>query len=215
MLFKKEKEVVKQIISYIDKAEESLNTGINTVERYINKDIKTAKALARKTGDLESQADLIRHDIRDKLYSGAYMPLLREDICSVLEWIDKVVNAGEFCCDFFLNQRPAIPDDLAPSFLDISKDSFRIIVPLKESILSFIKGDEAIGEIQKNAKTIGLLETTVDNKEWNLTKAIFISSLDYSHKLHLKNCLDAIVRISDRAEKAACQIELVTLKLSG
>lgn len=104
---------------------------------------------------------------------------------------------------------------LAPSFLDIAKDSFRIIVPLKESILSFLQGDGAVEDIRAHAKEIGLLETMVDDKEWALTKAIFISSLDHSYKIHLKHCLDSIVRISDRAEKTAFQVELVTLKLVG
>ena len=62
------------------------------------------------TVKIETQADLIRHEIRNKLYYGAYMPLLREDIYKLVECIDMVANSAEKCCDFFLNQRPVIPD---------------------------------------------------------------------------------------------------------
>ncbi len=56
------------------------------------------------------------------------------------------------------------------------------------------------------------MESDVDKSEWDLTKAIFISSLDYSHKIHLRHCLDTIVEVSDRAEDAADQLELTFLK---
>jgi len=77
---------------------------------------RTAKKLARQTDNLESQADLIRHQVRDRLYGGAYMPLLREDVYKLVECLDTVANAAEKCCDAFLNQRPVIP-------LELKKDS--------------------------------------------------------------------------------------------
>jgi uncharacterized protein Yka (UPF0111/DUF47 family) len=52
----------------------------------------------------------------------------------------------------------------------------------------------------------------VDSLEWDLTKKIFFSDLEYSHKLHLRYCLDALVQVSDRAEDSADHMELVTLK---
>jgi len=45
-----------------------------------------------------------------------------------------------------------------------------------------------------------------------LKKEIFKSSLDYAYKIHLKLCLGSIMRVSDRAEKAADQLEPVTVK---
>ena len=57
-----------------------------------------------KADNIESNADLVRYDLRDKLYSGAYLPLLQEDIYKLIESIDKVANAGEACCDFFLDK---------------------------------------------------------------------------------------------------------------
>ena len=77
MIFKKEKEVIGMIIKYLDVAQECLLSAENAIQSYINDNIKDAKALARKTRELESEADLIRYEIRDKLYSGAYLPLLR------------------------------------------------------------------------------------------------------------------------------------------
>src|SRR5210317_905548 len=117
MLFKKEKEVIEFILKHLDLVEDSLKTGIKTIENYLENDISEAKVLARKVRNLESEADVVRYETRDKLYSGAYLPLLREDIYKLIESIDKVANAGEACCDFFLNQRPLIPAEMKSHFV--------------------------------------------------------------------------------------------------
>ncbi|MDH3344630.1 MAG: DUF47 family protein [Desulfobacteraceae bacterium] len=59
---------------------------------------------------------------------------------------------------------------------------------------------------------MGLIESKVDKMEWDITKKIFSSDLSYSHKIHLRLCLELIVNVSDLAEDAADRLELVTLK---
>jgi hypothetical protein len=218
MFFKKEKEVVELVIQHVDKVEECLNTALQTLATYINGNVKEAKPLARKVRALESEADLIRHEIRNKLYSGAYLPLLREDIYKLVEGIDKVANAGEAACDFFLNQRPFVPEALKALFIEVSRESLGIIKPLKLSVLCFFKGECKTAVVREHTLAVGLQESVVDKHEWDLTKAIFTTEeqvLDFSHKRHLKLCLEDIVEVSDRAEDAADQLELASLKAMG
>jgi predicted phosphate transport protein (TIGR00153 family) len=212
MFFKKEKKVIELITKYVDEVEECTATAEKGIQSYLDGDITGAKALARQTNNLESKADLIRHEIRDKLYSGAYLPALREDIYRLVENIDKVANAGEACCDFFLNQRPEIPESLYSQFTDVVKASLGIVRALREAVLCFFRGECTTETVREYAKDVGMKESEVDKLEWDLTKAIFTSSLDNSHKIHLKLCLDTIVEVSDRAENAADQLELASLK---
>ena len=211
-LFKKEKEVIELIIKHLDVVEDCAKTSLKAGEFYLQDNISEAKNHARKSQSLESQADLIRHDIRDKLYSGAYLPLLREDVYKLVESIDKVANAAEACCDFFLNQRPAVPKEMRSPFLAVTRESLGIIVSLKLAVLCYLKGDCKIETVRDHTREIGLQESRVDKLEWDLTKEIFISELDFAHRLHLKLCLDSIVEVSDRAEDAGDQLELATLK---
>ncbi|UCF82384.1 MAG: TIGR00153 family protein [Desulfobacteraceae bacterium] len=211
--FKKEKKVIELVTKHVDTVEECINTGAKTLEVYLSGNIKEAKLLARSVRSIESQADLIRHEIRDKLYSGAYLPRVREDIYKLVESIDKVANAGEACCDFFSNQRPSIPEGLKPQFVAISQQSLGIITSLKLAVNCFLKGECKMDVVREHSKEVGLQESVVDKNEWDLTKAIFTSpSLDFSHKIHLKQCLNTIAEVSDRAEDAADQLELVSLK---
>lgn len=212
ILFKKEKEVLDLIEKHADKVEECISTSFTTIQAYLNDDITNAKQSARKTDNLETQADLIRHQVRDRLYMGAYMPMLREDIYKLVESFDKVANAAEKCCDIFLNQRPIIPDRLKPDFLTIMETSTSIIAPLKHTLLCYLKGLCPIEVSRQHAKEVGMIESKVDSMEWDLTKKIFSSDLRHSHKLHLKICVEHIVDLSDMAEWAADHLELVVLK---
>ena len=212
ILFKKEKEVIELIIKHLDLAVDSLKTGIQTIDCYLKDDIGDAKRLAREVRSLESDADIVRYNLRDKLYSGAYLPLLREDIYKLIESIDKVANAGEACCDFFLNQRPVIPDELKPAFAEVVRESLGIIDNLKLAVLCYFKGECKIETVREHTKELGMQESRVDKLEWDLTKAIFTSSLEFARQQHLKLCLDAIAEVSDRAEDAGDQLELATLK---
>jgi len=212
ILFKKEKEVIELILKHLDVIENVMKSGLKTIEFYLDANLGEAKVWARKTRSTESEADLIRYEIRDKLYSGAYLPLLREDIYKLVESIDKVGNAAEACSDFFLNQRPLIPDEMKPHFLEVSKESLGIIDPLKLAILCYFQGDCKIETVRDHTREVGIQESRVDKHEWDLTKEIFNCELDFAHQMHLKLCLNSIVEVSDRAEDAGDQLELATLK---
>lgn len=211
-IFKKEKEVIELIEKHVVKVVECLSVANETLQAYIGGDITKAKSLARHTDHLETEADMIRHEVRDKLYYGAYMPLLREDIYKLVEKLDTVANSAEKCCDAFLNQRPVVPNLAKEDFLIIIGISMGIGESLKHAVLCYLKGICPVEVARQHAKDIGLVESKVDSLEWDLTKKIFSSNLDYSHKLHLKTCLNHIAVISDMAEEAADHLELVTLK---
>ncbi len=212
MLFKKEKEVIDLIEQHATKMEACLSTAIETLLTFLDDDIAKAKTLARRTDALESEADLIRLKIRDRLYSGAYMPVLREDVYKLVESLDRVANAAEKCCDTFLNQRPEIPNELKSLYADIVRTSLGIGEPLKNAVLCYLRGICPVEVSREHAKEVGLAESNVDSMEWDLTKKIFSSKLSYGHKVHLRRCLDNIASVSDRAEDSADQLELVTLK---
>ena len=210
--YKKEKEMIVLILKHVEIVEECVLSAAKTLDSYLKDDINSAKRLAQQVDRIETRADLVRYEMRDKLYSGAYLPRLREDIYKLVESLDEVADAGETCCDFFLNQRPVFPDELKLLFLEVSQESLGIIKPLKAAIIYFIKGDCSIEVIRRHAKEVGLKESEVDKIEWNLTKQIFLSTLDHSHKLHLRRCLETIASVSDLAEDVTDQLDLVTLK---
>jgi hypothetical protein len=213
VIFRKEKEVIDLTIKHVEKVEETLATALGAIETYISGNIPEAKALALKVDSMETQADFIRYNIREKLYSGAYLPMIREDIYNVVEGMDKVADAAEACCDFFLDQRPEIPEEMKDAFVCVARESFSVFGPLKEGFLGYIGEGEDVATIREKGKQVSVKESDVDRLEWDLTRQIFTSSMDYGHKIHLRLCLETIVAISDQGEDTADQLELATVKV--
>lgn len=212
MIFKKEKEVVDLVVKHVANVEECLRLAVVAIETYVRGDVKEAKVLARQVDAVESAADQVRHEIRDKLFSGAYMPLLREDIYKLVQLIDGLADGAEVASDFFLNQRPVVPPEFRSCFEKIIQLSFSSIGPLKESLYCFFKGDCDVEVVHSFTHEISLIESRVDKMKWDMTKKIFISSLEYSHKLHLKMGVDCLAAVSDLAKTTADQIEISTMK---
>jgi predicted phosphate transport protein (TIGR00153 family) len=211
MPFKKEKEINKLILKHLDSVCSCLQLTRQTVEEYLNDNLEAAKSLAIKVDKAESGTDSILREIMSRLYSGAYLPSLRSDIFHLIQYLDGVANAAEACCDFFLDQRPDIPDTMKPRFQSIMEKSIASCAPLSESVSSFFKNED-IEAIRERAKEVGIMESGVDKEEWDLTRDIFKTDLDYGHKIHLKQCLEGITTISDRAEDTSDQLQLIIIK---
>ena len=211
MLFKKEKAINDLILRHVESVWRCLQLARETVKEYLNDNLVESKSLALKVDKCETEADGILREIMSRLYSRAYLPTLRSDIFHLIQYLDSLANAAEACCDFFLDQRPDIPDDMKPRFLSIMEKSIASCAPLGESVSSFFKNED-IERIRERAKEVGIMESGVDKEEWDITRDIFKTDLDYGHKIHLKQCLEGIVTISDRAEDTSDQLQLIIIK---
>jgi uncharacterized protein len=211
MFYKKEKEVNQLILKHVDGVSSCFQLALDTVKEYLNDRIEEAKSLALQVDSSETEADMILREIMSKLYSGAYLPSLRSDIFHLLQYMDAIANAAEACCDLFLDQRPDIPQEMRPHFQRIMEKSISCCTPLMEGARSFLKGEDP-SIIQEDARQVGVMESEVDKEEWDLTRDIFKTDLDWGHKIHLRLCLDKITTISDRAEDTSDQLQLIIIK---
>ena len=212
MFYRKEKQVNELILKHLEEVDTCLKTALKAIEEYLSSNIEKAKSSAIKVDQIETETDSVRREIIGKLYSGAYLPSLRSDILHLVEHMDKIADGAEACCDFFLDQRPEIPREMKSKFFKIMERSISTFVPLKEAISSFFTDTVDIETIRERTKEVGMIESAVDKEEWDITRDIFKTKLDCGHKLHLKLCLESVVGISDRAEDAADELEIIIIK---
>ncbi|MBW1614693.1 MAG: DUF47 domain-containing protein [Deltaproteobacteria bacterium] len=212
MFYRKEKQVNELIVKHLEEVDNCLKTALKAIKEYLSSNIEEAKSLAIKVDQIETKTDSVRREIIGKLYSGAYLPSLRSDILHLVEHLDKIADGAEACCDFFLDQRPEIPQEMNSNFFKIMERSISTFVPLKEAISSFFMDKFDIETIREKTKEVGVIESAVDKEEWDITRDIFKTELDYGHKIHLKLCLESIVKVSDRAEDAADELEIIIIK---
>ena len=211
-IFKKEKAVVELARSHVDSVTECVRGATATVKAYLDGDAEAVASCAKAVDESETAADIQRREIGDLLYAGAYLPAIREDIFFVVDTIDVVAGMAESCCDFFMDQRPDIPTEFNDDFdklMDLTLDTAQA---LRRTLRAFFKKKGKTETVRERAMEVSKLESRIDDVESSLTRRIFASDLDIGHKVHLRNAVAHIVRISDRAEDASEQVELVSMK---
>lgn len=210
---RKEKNVLDLIEKHLDKIEECLKTAMETIEHYIGDNIQGAKSAALKTDHLETETDEIRREVEELLFSGAFLPNLRQDIHVLVEQLDKIADKAEACCDMVLGQRPEIPEGFKGDFLEMARESWASYDPLKIAVLSLLSEKKVdIEFIRERIKEVGIKESDVDDLEWKLTRRVFTSDLPLANKLHLQHWLEKITEISDRAEDASDWVSSLIFK---
>ena len=212
-IFKKEKAVTALAERYLDVVEQCVESAESMVRDYLGGDTADTQARADEVSRLETEADGLRRDMRDQLFSGAYLPLMRADIFGLFEAIDGIPNASEACCRFFHSERPDIPEEFRERYLLLATLSFGAFQPLRKSVHRFFKPKKnKMGSIRAGTEEISVEEKRVDEAEIELTSAIFASDLDLARKMHLRRALGRIVEISDRAEDTAERLLLIAMK---
>lgn len=211
-IFKKEQKVEELAIEYLKVSELCAKSSEMAVLAYLDGDQAAALDGRNQTRKLEAEADRLRRAIADELHSGAYMPLMRGDIYSLIDAFDRVPNAAEACATFFVSQKPEIPDEFVGSFRQLLTDSLGVVNPLVRAVRTFFEPKGQTDEIRSLVEEVSIEESKVDELEWALTNAIFDAEIELARKLHLRDAIRRIVHISDRAEDAGDRLGHVAVK---
>ncbi|MBN2407604.1 MAG: TIGR00153 family protein [Elusimicrobia bacterium] len=210
---KKEKEVKDLIMEHLKKVEETLDNMFTASEHYINGESECARNESYQVHLLETEADTKRREVIEKLYLGAFMPILRDDLVRLIAHQDKIADRAESCCDFCLSQRPRLPDEYKDKFLELLKASVDTYKPYKEAIEHMFDPKSDYKNLKQQIKEVNTKEEIADTVEWQLTKDIFASEkIDLAHKMHLHEYIFHIVSISDVIEDAADDIDRIIVK---
>lgn len=213
-LFSKEKKVSGLILSHVQLVEKCLNLTNQTVMLYFSGRFDEAKKLAFEVDKEETNADIVRTEIIDLLYGGAFLPNLRHDIHSLISDQDDVANAAETNCDFLLGERPQIPETMKEDLRLIyvkTLEQFQLFLEAISALLE--KSGTDVDTIRERTRQVGNFETEIDDIEWRLTTVLFRSDLDLAHKIHIKTWIRLSSQLSDQIENLADTLNLLVLKV--
>lgn len=212
LIFKKEKTARKIALEHFVKTRECLASAFAVIENYLNGDVESAKQSAKEVIKLESDADSLKHELRDVLFSGAFLPNIRSDIYRLVDSVDKVADMGETSSHFVVYQRPIIPEVFHDDMNEICNLCLSCYEELQAGLKCFFKPKGEIKLLREHASKVGDLETAVDNLQADFTRKIFESSMGMGEKIHLCQLLKYITRIADRAEDAADELQFAAMK---
>ncbi len=211
-IFKKEKQVVKLVLAHIDKTSECLDAVTGAIKDYVSGNRQEMETHSSRINHLETEADRLLREIRELLYSGAYLPLIRGDIHRLMSTVDDIANKAEDCYEFVSVQTPEIPEQCHAEIVAIIDLTEGCFVEFRKALKAFFKPKGELDALRKHTKKVGELESLIDDNEHTLTTQIFHLELPLSEKLHFQQFITTITRISDVVEDAADELELVSFK---
>jgi predicted phosphate transport protein (TIGR00153 family) len=212
LIFKKEKAVVELILRHIATTRQCVQSTVESVQAYVAGEAEESSASLSKVNQLESEADELLRDIRDMLYSGAYLPQMRGDIYGLMSAIDKVTNKAEDCFDHIHYQRPVIPSEFQTEFDAIVELTSECFLSCEKALKAYFGPKDKLEKVRKHGRRVHEYESRIDEIERETTARIFNSSLDKADKLHLRRSLAKITSISDATEDAADRLQWVSVK---
>ncbi|MCS7175787.1 TIGR00153 family protein [Pseudothermotoga sp.] len=207
---KKEQEIVNLVREHLNRISETLASLTDLLEAYLSQQFERIGELAEEVRRLEHEADIVRRQVENIMYGGAFLPNFRGDLLGIIEAADKVANKAEYVADVLEIERPYIPLSLHADIrrlLDMSVETYNA---LKASINYLFEDlDQVVGYVKKTEER----EHDVDGIERSLLRQIFaISDISHGQKMHLKDLVRSIADIADRAEDCSDRVQIVSLK---
>ncbi len=143
------------------------------------------------------------------MYTKALFPESRGDILGLLETMDKVPNEAEAAARMLLNQHIQIPQWLRPGVLQLVEVCCRCVDALVDGVnklfVEYTSATVLVGKVEE-------LESEADHIESSLIERIFSSDMDGTEKILLRDLIQHIAEVSDRAENVADRIRIMVAK---
>ena len=207
MFFRKGKKIEELVLRHLHQVDTTLAAFHESLIAYVVKrDIETAKEYAFKTHNEEGRADDIRREVEKELLSGALLAASRRDILEIIEQVDRLANSGEATLDTLLLERIEIPEEIVTYIEQIAEETGKIRQEVN-SALHALFHDPANTTV--HTKEIENLEGKVDHLEREALKTIFKMEIDLARKLQLREFIEELVEISDRAEDLSDRIDIM------
>lgn len=189
------------VVKTIDKFGEGMTSWVK------EGDLEKANQLAFETHKLEGEADDKRREIEKKLIGGALLARSRSEMLDLIERTDKLANASEAAMDFTLLQQIRIPDQLQEEVLEIVQISLDIVGDVQSGLLDLFDGS---GDTLEFTTSIEHQEGEVDNLERDYIQELFeMDDKELAEKILLRQFMENLVEISDRAEDLSDQMEIL------
>jgi predicted phosphate transport protein (TIGR00153 family) len=165
--------------------------------------------LIDQTHKFESEADELRDEINELMYSRALIPESREDIMTLIERVDEIPRSLERILSMISTQKIALPEFLVPDIHEIMRISMKSCELMAKQIDVMIKKKEGIRAFMS---TIDQNENHCDHIEQRIIVKLFESDLKPFYKLQFKDLVAVLGEISDQVDRVSKRVNIMTMK---
>lgn len=167
------------------------------------------KSLTKKIKTIEHDADKLRREIENELYSRNLLPNLQADILQLIESLDKINNQIDDVVYRFYIEKPQIPNQLHKKMLELCEQVADCVENMAIASRAFFKD---LSIVRDYTQKVYIKEQESDVSYNDLKKAIFTSDMDLANKIQLDLIVTEVANIADIAEDCADGLLIFTLK---
>lgn len=209
-LFRRTRQLEQQIDSFFDKVSESSVVYRLAVRLYLREGMNEEfQDRLDRVNAMESEADRLRRDIEQHLYSHTLIPDSRGDVLGLIETVDQLLSRFEGSLWSFAIEQPEIPEEFSSGFRKLTNMVVKAVDELALGGRAFFRSPH---DVPAHNHKVTLYEREADVISTNLKKAIFASDLDLARKIHLREFAEQIDSVADMAEDVADRLAIYAIK---
>ena len=210
--FRRTKALESEIDAFLDKLSESGLLFKRAVQIYLD-DGASAEfdEKLQAVNRLESEADKLRRSVITQLYTQTLIPESRGDVLGLLENLDSLLGLYEGALWSFSIEQPEISAEFHGDYATLCDQVVHAAEAIVLASRAFFRNIEAVGD---HMHKVMFYEKEADKVSTKLKRAIFATDLPLYRKAHLRNFVEHIDNVADRAEDVADRLAIYTIKRS-
>lgn len=209
-VFSKTRELERQIDAFHDLLIDAAVLFHKAISVFLSADEQSEyKEINRQIKKIEHDADGLRREIENQLYSQNLVPNLQADILQLIEGLDKINNQIDDVVYKFFIEQPEIPSSFHHYLIELCHQVADCSENMAMASRAFFKD---LSSVRDYSHKVYLMEQQSDITYNNLKKAIFASDLPLANKLQLDSLITEVADIGDIAEDCADELLIFTIK---
>jgi predicted phosphate transport protein (TIGR00153 family) len=181
------------------------------VKFYLENDRDDFEDRLAELDKIESEADMLRRTIENKLYTQTLIPEARGDVLGLLESTDRVLNLAQETLHHFSIESPEFLQELNHLYTGLTEASVTAIENLVAAIRAYFND---ISHVRDYINKVLFYEKESDKLGKKIKKEIFSQDIHLSRKIHLRYFIDRLEKIADSAEDTCDRLAIAAIKRS-
>lgn len=208
---KKINKLIDDIDRYFDLADQSVLVFKEGVRNYLYSNQKDFTENLKKISLYEGEADLLRREVENALFTQTALTRSRGDIMRLLEKTRNIIDILNDSLYQFEIETPFIPSELNPEFMKLTEFSTLAVEAVIPAAKAYFKAPETVQD--KISRTFFYEKEAVKYSQ-TIKRTVFhnMTSLKLSEKFHLRYFALHIENLSKAAEAVADQLAVMALK---
>ena len=208
---------IKPMQVHMEKVHECVALLVPFFEAVVAEDWKKVEKKQQKISEKETQADVLKKELRLNLPKGLFMQVSRRDLLEILTIQDSVANKAKDVAGIILGRKMILPKKIANDYLkfaqrcvDASEQAKATINELDELVETGFRGTE-VKLVQTMIKKLDKIEADTDKIQRKIRLKLFEIENDMPplEAMFLYKVIEATGDVADQAQRVGSRLQLL------